>query len=156
MLGNVVTMISAITLNATFQGASVPPSTGFATTPDILTIKMVSGDVSRTVSNDMVDRFPFAERYFINDVNMPFVITVSTVNNPMIPATRIPLYKIAALLDGGASVESVNEDYPSLTSDQINYARTYAKANPYLGRPYARTSFKRALRSMDFDKYIES
>ena len=154
MLGNVVTMISAITLTATFRGASIPPRIGHLGAPDQLTIKMVSGDDSRTVSNESSDRLPFAEKYFINDLNMPFVITVSTVNNPMIPGTHVPIYKIAALLDGGASVLSVNEDYPSLTAAQIEEARLYARANPYYGRPFAKVSLKRALQSMDFDEYL--
>lgn len=74
--------------------------------------------------------------------------------DPLIAGTKAPIYKIAALLDGGSSLEEVMRDYPSLTRVQIEKAWEYSKANPYRGRPYPSGSLKRALREMDFDLYL--
>ncbi|UHD45816.1 DUF433 domain-containing protein [Aureimonas altamirensis] len=64
---------------------------------------------------------------------------------PMLKGTAIEVYRIAALLEGGASIKAVLEDYPSLSAGQVETARAYAEAYPKSGRPYPRTSVKRAL-----------
>jgi uncharacterized protein (DUF433 family) len=154
MLGEIITMISAVTLTATFHGASLPPPVANFSVPDQLVVSVTSGDDSRTVSNGLIDKFPFTEKYFLNDGNLPFSITMSSVNNPMIPGTRVPVYKIAALLEGGSTVDGVMKDYPSLEREQIETAGVYAKANPYSGRPYATKSLASALLEMDFNEYL--
>lgn len=70
--------------------------------------------------------------------------------DPLIPETDIPLYRIAALLDGNSTLEQVKEDFPSLTADQIVFARDYARQYPNFGRPYPKTSLKRMLRNSGF------
>jgi uncharacterized protein (DUF433 family) len=70
-------------------------------------------------------------------------------DDPFIKGTRVQLYRVSALLDGGASVEEVLEDYPSLETGHVELARVYAEAIPKRGSPYPKTSFKRALGSMD-------
>jgi uncharacterized protein (DUF433 family) len=72
-------------------------------------------------------------------------VAFRTDGEPLLNETEIEVYRIAALLDGGASVEEVLEDYPSLSPKQIEAARTYADAYPKAGRPYPRISAKRAL-----------
>jgi len=64
---------------------------------------------------------------------------------PMLKGTSTEVYRIAALLEGGAPIEQVLEDYPSLSRNQVETARAYAEAYPKAGRPYPRTSVKRAL-----------
>jgi uncharacterized protein (DUF433 family) len=64
---------------------------------------------------------------------------------PLLRETEIEVYRIAALLEGGALIEQVLEDYPSLSSEEIEAAQAYAAAYPKAGRPYPRTSVKRAL-----------
>lgn len=64
---------------------------------------------------------------------------------PLLKGTEIEVYRIAALLDGGAAIEQVLEDYPSLSRKEIETAQAYAYAYPKAGRPYPRTSVKRAL-----------
>jgi uncharacterized protein (DUF433 family) len=64
---------------------------------------------------------------------------------PLLKGTSIEVYRIAALLEGGASIEQVLEDYPSLPRQDVETARAYAEAYPKAGRPYPRTSVKRAL-----------
>ena len=64
---------------------------------------------------------------------------------PILKGTEIEVYRIATLLDGGASIEQVQEDYPSLSRGTIETAKAYADAYPKAGRPYPRTSVKRAL-----------
>jgi uncharacterized protein (DUF433 family) len=69
----------------------------------------------------------------------------------LIPGTRIPVYRVAALLEGGLSVEDVAEDFPSLTVEQIVAARCYAKVNPpSTDICYPRESLKRLLRNSGF------
>ncbi|MFC5394233.1 DUF433 domain-containing protein [Bosea vestrisii] len=64
---------------------------------------------------------------------------------PLLKGTQVEVYRIAALLDGGASIEQVLEDYPSLSREHVETAKAYAEAYPKAGRPYPRTSVKRAL-----------
>jgi uncharacterized protein (DUF433 family) len=64
---------------------------------------------------------------------------------PLLKGTPIEVYRIAALLEGRASIEQVLEDYPSLSRKQVETAQVYAEAYPKAGRPYPRTSVKRAL-----------
>ncbi len=65
---------------------------------------------------------------------------------PLLKGTEIEVYRITALLDGGASIEQILEDYPSLSRKEIEVTQAYADAYPKAGRPYPRTSVKRALR----------
>lgn len=71
--------------------------------------------------------------------------------NPYIKGTDVEVYRISALLDGGATVEQVAEDYPLLTREQIKAAHEYAAAIPKKGRPYPKKSFKRATRTLNLD-----
>lgn len=64
---------------------------------------------------------------------------------PLLKGTSVEVYRIAALLEGGAPTEQVLADYPSLSRNQVETAQAYAEAYPKAGRPYPRTSVKRAL-----------
>jgi uncharacterized protein (DUF433 family) len=66
---------------------------------------------------------------------------------PVLKGTEIEVYRIAALLVGGSSIEGVLEDYPSLSREDVEAARAYGEAHPKAGRPYPRSSAKRALQS---------
>jgi len=59
--------------------------------------------------------------------------------------TSVEVYRIGALLEGGLSVEEICADYPSLSADAVAVAKAYAEAHPKSGRPYPRTTVKRAL-----------
>jgi uncharacterized protein (DUF433 family) len=72
-------------------------------------------------------------------------VAFGTDGEPLLKGTQIEVYRIAALLHGGTSIERVLEDYPSLSHGEITAARAYADAYPKAGRPYPRTSAKRAL-----------
>lgn len=67
----------------------------------------------------------------------------------LIKGTRIEAHRIAALLDGGMTVEEVLRDYPSLKEQQVLAAKAYAEANPKRGRPYPRRTAKSAMRAAD-------
>lgn len=71
--------------------------------------------------------------------------------DPFIKGTRIEVYRISALVDGGATCETVLTDYPSLTDEQIELACAYAAAIPKKGRPYPKISFKRAIGALGLD-----
>jgi uncharacterized protein (DUF433 family) len=68
-----------------------------------------------------------------------------TDGEPLLKGTEIEVYRISALLDGGLAIEEVLRDYPSLSRKDIETAKAYAEAHPKAGRPYPRTSVKRAL-----------
>lgn len=65
---------------------------------------------------------------------------------PRLKRTGIEVYRIAALLEGGLSVDDVLADYPSLSKSAVKTAKAYASAYPKSGRPYPGTTAKRALR----------
>lgn len=71
------------------------------------------------------------------------------LDNPLIKGSKVEAYRIAALLAGGATVEEVEEDYPSLTALQIRQAADYARAIPKKGHPFPEKSFKRSSRALD-------
>lgn len=77
-------------------------------------------------------------------------------DDPFIKGTEIEVYRISALLDGGATPEDVVRDYPSLVPEQIEVARAYAEAIPKKGRPYPKTSFKSAVRRLNLDALEEA
>ncbi len=72
-------------------------------------------------------------------------VEFSADGEPLLKGTSIEIHRIAALLDGGASIGQILEDYPSLSRQEIETAQAYAEAYPKAGRPYPRTSAKRAL-----------
>jgi len=67
----------------------------------------------------------------------------------------VEVYRIAALLDAGMSVDEVLADYPSLTRDAVVAARAYAAVHPKAGRPYPRTTAKRALQGAGLEALDE-
>lgn len=72
---------------------------------------------------------------------------LGALEDPLIKGTRIPIYRVAALIDGGMSIDEVAEDFPSLTKTQIQDAYEYARRNPAPPNiRYPRQSLKRLLR----------
>jgi len=67
--------------------------------------------------------------------------------DPFIKGTEIEAHRIAALIDGGASIEDVLRDFPALTHAKVAAAAAYAKAHPKQGRPYPSRSAKSAMRA---------
>jgi uncharacterized protein (DUF433 family) len=65
----------------------------------------------------------------------------------LIKGTRIEAFRIAALLDGGMTMEDVLRDYPTLSERQVLAAKAYAEINPKVGRPFPKRTVKSALRS---------
>lgn len=76
--------------------------------------------------------------------------------DPLLKDSSIEVYRIVALLEGGASIEQVLEDYPSLSRSQVETARAYAEAYPKTGRPYPSTSAKRALQGAGLEALDEA
>ncbi len=67
----------------------------------------------------------------------------------------VEVYRIAALLGGGLSPEEVRADYPSLSLQQLAAAKAFAEAYPKPGRPYPKTTFKRALSGAGLEALVE-
>jgi uncharacterized protein (DUF433 family) len=73
----------------------------------------------------------------------------------VIKGSDVEVYRIAALVDGGLSVEEILTDYPSLTREAVETAKAYADAHPKPGRPYPRTTAKRALQGAGLEALDE-
>ena len=67
----------------------------------------------------------------------------------------LEVYRIAALLNGGLTLDDIREDYPSLSPDAIAVAKAYAEAHPKPGRPYPSTTVKRALKGAGLEALDE-
>lgn len=74
---------------------------------------------------------------------------------PVLKGTTIEVYRISALLDGGYTVEEICQDYPSLQPAAVAVAKAYAEAHPKPGRPYPRTTVKRALKGVGLEALDE-
>jgi len=66
---------------------------------------------------------------------------------PILSEINVPVYEIAALTRG-QTIAEVLEDYPGLTSAQVEAAIEYAKIYPKPGRPLPTRSLKRMLGDM--------
>jgi uncharacterized protein (DUF433 family) len=53
----------------------------------------------------------------------------------VVRGTRIPVYDVAASLAAGLPMERILAAYPSLSAEQAELCRLYARANPPRGRP---------------------
>lgn len=73
----------------------------------------------------------------------------------LIKGTSIEAYRVAALLDGGMTVEEVLKDYPSLKEAQVLAARAWALSHPKQGRPFPKRSAKAAMRDVDLSALEE-
>jgi uncharacterized protein (DUF433 family) len=74
---------------------------------------------------------------------------------PVLKGTDLEVHRIAALLEGGLTGEQICEDYPSLNPELIAVAKAYAEAYPKAGRPYPRTTVKRAIRGAGLEALDE-
>lgn len=72
-------------------------------------------------------------------------VTFRSDGEPLLQGTTIEVHRIAALVAGGMSGEAILEDYPSLSRTDLETAEAYAAAHPKSGRPYPKTTAKRAL-----------
>ena len=72
-------------------------------------------------------------------------VTFRSDGEPLLRGTTIEVHRIAALISGGMSAEAILEDYPSLSRTDLETAEAYAAAHPKSGRPYPKTTAKRAL-----------
>jgi uncharacterized protein (DUF433 family) len=57
---------------------------------------------------------------------------------PVFPKTRVAVRHIGEMARRGASVEEISSDYPSLSKQDIEFAKRYVAAHPRVGRPRAR------------------
>ena len=57
---------------------------------------------------------------------------------PTFPKSRIAVRHIGELARRGASVEEITSDYPSLSKQDVEFAKRYAAAYPRVGRPRGR------------------
>jgi uncharacterized protein (DUF433 family) len=73
----------------------------------------------------------------------------------LVRGTNVEVYRIAALLAGGMTLEEICKDYPSLTPEHVATAKAYADAHPKAGRPYPSKTVKRAIRGAGLEALDE-
>lgn len=59
---------------------------------------------------------------------------------PVFPASRLAVRRVAELVARGASAAEVRDDYPSLDDRDIEFATLFAAAYPRIGRPRGQAS----------------
>ena len=79
------------------------------------------------------------------------LIDTKAKGGPVLSGTQIETHRLAALLDGGATIEMVLEDYPSLKRAQVEAARDWAAAHPRPGRKFPSVSINRAFDNAGLD-----
>lgn len=62
---------------------------------------------------------------------------------PVFPESRLSVRNVGAMRLRGLSSEAIREDYPYLTSEDVELARLYALAYPRMGRPRERQAAPR-------------
>ena len=97
----------------------------------------------RVVVADLIDE---VERRTAKLAELSDKVEFRSDGEAVLKGSGIEVYRVATLLDGGLSVDEILSDYPSLTRDAVETAKAYAEAHPKPGRPYPRTTVKRALR----------
>jgi len=75
-------------------------------------------------------------------------IALADDGTAILNARGVEVHRIAALLNGGLSVNAVREEYPSLSRAAVETARAYARVSPKHGRPYPRTTANRVAREI--------
>lgn len=55
---------------------------------------------------------------------------------PVFKKTRIPVHHIGRMYRNGAPIAEILEDYPPLTTEDVQFADLFVEANPQTGRPH--------------------
>jgi uncharacterized protein (DUF433 family) len=63
---------------------------------------------------------------------------------PVVRGTRVSVYSLLGRVEHGEAIETILEDYPDLTEEDIKTAVTYARTHPPRGRPGGRPWLKTA------------
>jgi len=73
-------------------------------------------------------------------------IEIGPTGEALIRDTGIEAHRIAALVEGGMSIDDVLHDYPNLSAEKVETAIAYARAHPKQGRPYPARTVKSVFR----------
>jgi uncharacterized protein (DUF433 family) len=57
---------------------------------------------------------------------------------PVFPGSRLAVRHVGGMLLRGASIDEIRDDYPYLSNDDLEFASTFARAYPPIGRPRER------------------
>lgn len=79
----------------------------------------------------------------------------NAAGEPVIPGTSIEAYRVAALLEGGASAEEVLHEHPELAPEGVEWVRAYAATHPKRGRPFPKKGLKRSVRNLGLEALDE-
>jgi uncharacterized protein (DUF433 family) len=101
----------------------------------------VTVDVPALVGRDLAER---AERYGQSRDDHIEVNPDIMGGTPVLRGTRITVYAVLGLIDGGDSVEDILADNPHLTREAVETAALYARSHPFVGRPSGRPWAKAA------------
>ncbi len=94
----------------------------------------VEVDVGRLVG-DVMDR---AEHYRVARDKFIVIDEAIKGGTPVIRGTRMTVHAVLGRIEHGETIDDVLEDNPDLAREAIEAAITYARANPFIGRPGGR------------------
>jgi uncharacterized protein (DUF433 family) len=101
------------------------------TTPDMIPFSPVVmlrlGPLVREI-RQRVQRFAVWKRKIVTDSKI-------LGGEPVFPKSRLSVRNVGRLLERGASPESIRDDYPYLSDEDLELARLFVKAYPRVGRP---------------------
>jgi uncharacterized protein (DUF433 family) len=78
--------------------------------------------------SELINRF---ELWKDNLISTPDIMGGETV----FPNSRLTVRRVGTMLDRGESIEVIQEDYPYLSEEDIEFAHIYVTAYPMIGRP---------------------
>ena len=80
---------------------------------------------------DLADKIERFERWRERLVTSDEIMGGETV----FPGTRLTVRRVGELLERGGTPETIVEDYPNLTAEDLEQARLFVRAYPRVGRP---------------------
>jgi uncharacterized protein (DUF433 family) len=106
---------------------TVPPQPGLKVT---LADGMITVDLKKTVRR-------LRQRWLALRNAEQLVVSDAGVRGgePVIRNTRVPVYLLADLINQGAGLDEILEDYPSLNASKVRAALAYVETHPKRGRP---------------------
>ena len=107
--------------------------------------------LAATFGHDLKTHVTVVKQRLARVLQLRELVEVRRGRAPVLKGTTIEVHRIAALLEGGVSIERVLSDHPSLSRAQVVAAGDYAAAHPKVGRPFPARSVKQAFDEAKLD-----
>lgn len=105
------------------------------------------GDEPRLETLQIVGFLNQAAAETIADIRSLAAVSESIDEDGRVRGSGVEAHRIAALLEGGMSIDDVRADYPGLSVAGVEAAQAYARIHPKQGRPYPTRTAKSVLKA---------